>query len=259
MLTLEQHRCSNEKGNFSAEFKRESTQLVVNQNFTVAGTIQSYGCRSFHNDKISQTTAWWASEQNTKSLSDDTRTNRNTWAEEKAATYWNREWNIRKGYGALDVRLPKQFSIIEKLRAHYLVIALCHVCRIHRSSYRDWKNRPEKDGRRAVLRSQVIELNGGARNIATIATRRDYQMGRKLAGSLMKEQGLVSCQPLTLRYRHGSHELVAILRTWRALSCDTAKSSMVTWPISGLVNDGDTAYARAISGLPPFSIQNSAE
>uniref|UniRef100_UPI001561188D hypothetical protein n=1 Tax=Escherichia coli TaxID=562 RepID=UPI001561188D len=26
------------KGNFSAEFKRESTQLVVNQNFTVAGT-----------------------------------------------------------------------------------------------------------------------------------------------------------------------------------------------------------------------------
>ena len=40
------------KGNFSAEFKRESTQLVVNQNFTVAGTIQSYGCRSFHNDKI---------------------------------------------------------------------------------------------------------------------------------------------------------------------------------------------------------------
>ncbi len=36
-------------------------------------------------------------------------------------------------------------------------------------------------------------------------------MGRKLAGSLMKEQGLVSCQPLTLRYRHGSHELVAIL------------------------------------------------
>ncbi|HAG9167634.1 TPA: hypothetical protein F6V63_24195 [Escherichia coli] len=60
-----------------------------------------------------------------------------------------------------------------------------------------------------------LEIQGAslARNIATIATRRDYQMGRKLAGSLMKEQGLVSCQPLTLRYRHGSHELVAILRT----------------------------------------------
>ncbi|EJL11810.1 putative transposase [Shigella sonnei str. Moseley] len=32
---------------------------------------------------------------------------------------------------------------------------------VHRSSYRYWKNRPEKpDGRRAVLRSQVLELHG---------------------------------------------------------------------------------------------------
>ncbi len=36
MLTSEQHRCSNEKRNFSAEFKRESAQLVVDQKYTVA-------------------------------------------------------------------------------------------------------------------------------------------------------------------------------------------------------------------------------
>ncbi len=36
MLTSEQHRCHNEKGNFSAEFKRESAQLVVDQQYTVA-------------------------------------------------------------------------------------------------------------------------------------------------------------------------------------------------------------------------------
>ncbi|EGI92412.1 putative transposase, partial [Shigella boydii 3594-74] len=54
---------------------------------------------------------------------------------------------------------------------------LCHVFGVHRSSYRYWKNRPEKpDGRRAVLRSQVLELHGishgsaGARSIATMAT-----------------------------------------------------------------------------------------
>ncbi|EEV6588002.1 TPA: hypothetical protein P1E75_005207 [Escherichia coli] len=74
---------------------------------------------------------------------------------------------------------------------------LCHVFGGHRSSYRYWKNRPEKpDGRRAVLRSQVLELHGishgsaGARSIATMATRRGYQMGRWLAGRLMKELGL---------------------------------------------------------------------
>ncbi|EGK39614.1 putative transposase [Shigella flexneri K-304] len=41
------------------------------------------------------------------------------------------------------------------------MVTLCHVFGVHRSSYRCWKNRPEKpDGRRAVLRSQVLELHG---------------------------------------------------------------------------------------------------
>ncbi|EHU9198965.1 IS3 family transposase, partial [Escherichia coli] len=118
---------------------------------------------------------------------------------------------------ALDVRLPEQFSIIGKLRAHYPVVTLCHVFGVHRSSYRYWKNRPEKpDGRRTVLRSQVLELYGishgsaGARSIATMATRRGYQMGRWLAGRLMKELGLVSCQQPTHRYKRGGHEHVAI-------------------------------------------------
>lgn len=77
------------------------------------------------------------------------------------------------------------------------MVTLCHVFGVHRSSYRYWKNRPEKpDGRRAVLRSQALELHGiihgsaGARSIATMASRRGYQMGRWLAGRLMKELGL---------------------------------------------------------------------
>jgi putative transposase len=97
------------------------------------------------------------------------------------------------------------------------VATLCHVFGVHRSSYKYWKNRPEKpDGRRAVLRSQVLELHGishgsaGARSIATMATQRGYQMGRWLAGRLMKELGLVSCQQPTHRYKRGGHEHVAI-------------------------------------------------
>ncbi|EOJ4647582.1 IS110 family transposase, partial [Escherichia coli] len=100
---------------------------------------------------------------------------------------------------------------------HYPVVTLCHVFGVHRSSYRYWKNRPEKpDCRRAVLRSQVLELHGishgsaGARSIATMATRRGYQMGRWLAGRLMKELGLVSCQQPTHRYKRSGHEHVAI-------------------------------------------------
>ncbi|EDT8161264.1 IS3 family transposase, partial [Salmonella enterica subsp. arizonae] len=110
-----------------------------------------------------------------------------------------------------------RFPITGKLRAHYPVATLCHVFGVHRSSYRYRENRPEKpDGRRAVLRSQVPELHGishgsaGARSIATMATRRGYQMGRWLAGRLMKEPGLVSCQQPTHRYKRGGHEHVAI-------------------------------------------------
>ena len=41
MLTSEQHRCHNAKRNFSAEFKRESAQLVVDQNYTVAAAASA--------------------------------------------------------------------------------------------------------------------------------------------------------------------------------------------------------------------------
>ncbi len=39
-------------------------------------------------------------------------------------------------------------------------------------------------------------------------------MGRWLAGRLMKELGLVSCQQPTYRYKRGGHEHVAIPMKW---------------------------------------------
>ena len=67
---------------------------------------------------------------------------------------------------------------------------------------RYWKNRPENQTADGLYYAvQALELHGisrhgsaGARSIATMATRRGYQMGRWLAGRLMKELGLVSCQ-----------------------------------------------------------------
>ncbi|HHC4735827.1 TPA: IS3 family transposase [Escherichia albertii] len=201
------------KRNFSAEFKRESAQLVVDQNYTVADAAKAMDVG------LSTMTRW------VKQLRDERQGKT-----PKASPITPEQIEIRELrkklqriemeneiLSASDVRLPEQFSIIGKLRAHYPVVTLCHVFGVHRSSYRYWKKRPEKpDGRRAVLRSQVLELHGishgsaGARSIATMATRRDYQMGRWLAGRLMKELGLVSCQQPTHRYKRGGHEHVAI-------------------------------------------------
>ena len=94
---------------------------------------------------------------------------------------------------------------------------LCHVFGVHRSSYKYWKCRPDKpDRKHTVLRSQVQELynishgSAGARSIAAMATLRGFRMGRWLAGRLMKELGLVSCQQPTHRYKRGGQVHVAI-------------------------------------------------
>ncbi|EBJ4876784.1 IS3 family transposase [Salmonella enterica] len=205
------------KRNFSAEFKRESAQLVVGQNYTVADAARAMDVG------LSTMTRWvkqLRDERQGKTPKASPMTPEQIEIRELRKKLQRIEMEneiFKKGYRALDVRLPEQFSIIGKLRARYPVVTLCHVFGVHRSSYKYWKNRPEKpDGRRAVLRSQVRELHGishgsaGARGIATMATRRGYQMGRWLAGRLMKELGLVSCQQPTHRYKRGSHEHVAI-------------------------------------------------
>ncbi|SRR58618.1 IS911 ORF1 [Shigella flexneri] len=74
------------KRNFSAEFKRESAQLVVDQKYTVADAAKAMDVG------LSTMTRW------VKQLRDERQ-----------------------------VRLPEQFSIIGKLRAHYPVVTLCHV------------------------------------------------------------------------------------------------------------------------------------
>ncbi|MBF7997873.1 IS3 family transposase [Rahnella laticis] len=205
------------KRNFSAEFKRESAQLVVDQNYTVANAASAMDVG------LSTMTRW------VKQLRDERRGNT-----PKASPITPEQIEIRelkkklqriemeneifkKGYRALDVRLPEQFSLVGKLRARYPVATLCHVFGVHRSSYKYWQSRPENpDGRRAVLRSQVLELHNishgsaGARSLATMATQRGYRMGRWLAGRLMKELGLVSCQQPTHRYKRSGHEHVAI-------------------------------------------------
>ncbi|EPY5524852.1 IS3 family transposase [Klebsiella aerogenes] len=205
------------KRNFSAEFKRESAQLVLDQNYTVAAAASAMDVG------LSTMTRW------VKQLRDERQGKI-----PKASPITPEQIEIRelkkklqriemendifkKGYRALDVRLPEQFSLIEKLRAQYPVVTLCHVFGVHRSSYKYWVKSLEKpDGKRAVLRSQVLELHNishgsaGARSIAIMATLRGFRMGRWLAGRLMKELGLVSCQQPTHRYKRGGHEHIAI-------------------------------------------------
>lgn len=121
---------------------------------------------------------------------------------------------------ALNVGLIEGFAIIDKLRAHYPVTTLCQLFERHRSSYRHWHHRMKNavpDGAQAIKRSLVKEawnLSGGSAGARTIAaiitTQYGVKMGRYLAGNLMKELGIMSCQHMKHRYKCGAKEHVDI-------------------------------------------------
>lgn len=51
------------------------------------------------------------------------------------------EYDIKKGYCALDVRLTERFTIVARLSDSHTVVSLLSVLEIHRSSYRYWRKR----------------------------------------------------------------------------------------------------------------------
>lgn len=57
MLTSEHYRCLNEKRNFSAEFKRESAQLVLDQNYTVTAAASAMARGAFYHDAMGKAVA----------------------------------------------------------------------------------------------------------------------------------------------------------------------------------------------------------
>ncbi len=103
------------------------------------------------------------------------------------------------------------------MRVQYRVVVLCETFGLHRSSYRYWHNRVDKpDAERVTKRGLVHEVwtasggSAGARNIATMVTNKGGKLGRWLAGKLMKEMGLISCQMPKHKYPQGGNERVDI-------------------------------------------------
>lgn len=96
---------------------------------------------------------------------------------------------------------------------------MCQIFRVHRSSYRHWHGRTdEPDAERVVKRSRVKEAwnasggSAGARSIASIVTNSlGIKLGRWLAGKLMKELNITSCQMPAHKYKRGGSEHVEIL------------------------------------------------
>lgn len=103
------------------------------------------------------------------------------------------------------------------MRAFYSVKTLCKAFDVQRSSYRYWHNRERApDVKRTIKRSLVSEVwhasgeSAGARNIAIMVTNKGVKLGRWLAGKLMAELNMTSCQLPTHKYKRGGQEHVDI-------------------------------------------------
>ncbi|SFN71326.1 putative transposase [Izhakiella capsodis] len=90
---------------------------------------------------------------------------------------------------------------------------MCPLFGVHRSNYRyTRKNSSESDADRAVKRSLVSEVgnasggSAGARSIAIMVTSKVVRLGRWLAGRLMKELSITSCQVPAHKYKRGGNE-----------------------------------------------------
>ncbi|MDF7412654.1 IS3 family transposase [Providencia hangzhouensis] len=205
---------------YSAEFKLEAAKMVVDHHYSVAKAAQAMGV------SLAALNRWVKKlrlERQGKTPTGLPLTPEQIELREMKKKIQRLEMENeipKKGYGALNVGLIEGFTIIDKLRAHYPVTTLCQLFERHRSSYRHWYHRMKNavpDGERVIKRSLVKEawnLSGGsagARTLAMIVTAQyGVKMSRYLAGKLMKEVGITSCQHVKHRYKRGRKEHVDI-------------------------------------------------
>lgn len=89
------------------------------------------------------------------------------------------QYEIKKGYLALDVRLAERFTIVTRLSGSYTVVSLCAALDVHRSSYRYWQKRRDTiDPARVRLYSEIRRAwnqsrgSAGARTLTDILTQK---------------------------------------------------------------------------------------
>ncbi|WP_235588960.1 IS3 family transposase [Halomonas chromatireducens] len=197
------------KRTFSPEFRLAAAQLVVDQGYTLKAACEAMGVGK-------STMEYWVrrlrAERTGKApLKGEALTPEQREIQElkrKLRRVEEEKEIFKKGYRSLDVGLPEQFSIIERLEESYAVQHLCQVFGVHRSSYRVWRDRDRRpcEAEQKLL-GQVVEAhavsNGsaGARSIAKMVTQTGTPLSRYRASRRMKQLGLVSTQPPSHAYK----------------------------------------------------------
>ncbi|WP_332405501.1 IS3 family transposase [Vibrio metschnikovii] len=202
---------------FSAEFKLEAAQLVLDQNYSVTEAAQAMNVGKSTMDKWVRQLKQERQGKAPKASPITPEQIEIRELKKKLARLEEHNEIFKKSHGSLDVGLTEQFLMIKKLKQSHSIKTLCEVFNVHRSSYNYWLKRPTEIKAETVkLRSLISEAyaasNGsaGARTIADIVTNQGVSLSRYRAAKLMKTLGLVSCQVPKHRYRKASQEHIEI-------------------------------------------------
>ncbi|HDL7647744.1 TPA: transposase [Yersinia enterocolitica] len=194
--------------NFSPEFKLEAAQLALDQYYTVIAAATAINVGKFTMDK-------WVRQLKEERAGKSPEASQITPEQIEIREPKKRlqpieiERDMLKNYRALDVRLPVQFLLVEKLRARFLVAVVCNVFGVHCSCYKYWRQPKKPDPARVTLLSLVHEVyrksndSVGSRNIAAMVTTKGVKLSRWQATKLMKEFNL-SCQQRGHQYKKTS-------------------------------------------------------
>ncbi|HHQ6628450.1 TPA: IS3 family transposase, partial [Serratia fonticola] len=198
---------------FSAEFKLECAQLILDQGYSFRAASQAMNVSTSALESWARQLRQEREGVSPKASPLTTEQQRIRELEKQVRRLEEHNTIFKKGYRSLDVRLPEQFSLVEKLRSSHTVSLLCDVFEIHRSSYKYWaKRRNVINPERVRLHSEVRRVhrlsNGsaGARTLADILTREGLALSRYRASKIMKALGLSSCQPGKHAYRKSTQE-----------------------------------------------------
>jgi len=115
--------------------------------------------------------------------------------------------------------VSSKYEFIDGLKCAYPIVKMCYWLEVSKSGFYEWRDRPASATaeRRAALKGDIARVFAasketyGYRRVHAQLAREDIEAGAELVRALMRELGLVACQPRPKRVgltRQAPHELI---------------------------------------------------
>lgn len=144
--------------------------------------------------------------------------------------------------------MSSKYEFIDGEKANYPIVKMCLWANVSKSGFYEWRNRPASATaeRREVLRVRIVEVFEesdqayGYRRVQEQLGREGVEAGPELVRSIMRDAGLVACQPRP-------YKVTTLADAGKTGPADLCKRDF-TAPAPGVKLVGDITYIRTWAG-----------